>query len=69
MAHGFDIEAVMKAMLRKILGSTVLLILCTDSKSLLKWLVKLDTIQEKQLMVDIMSLCESYKQKKITEVK
>ena len=57
MAHGFDIGAVIKSTLGKIQGSTVLLVLYTDSKSLYDCLVKLGTTQEKRLMVDVMSLC------------
>lgn len=47
IAHGFDIEAVIKAILEKILGSAVSLILCINSKFLYNCLVKLDTTQEK----------------------
>ena len=56
MAHGFDIRAVKKATLGKIVRPAVSLILCTDSKFLYNSLIKLGTTQEKQLMVDVMSL-------------
>ena len=60
MAYGFDIRAVIKATLGKILGFAIQLILCTNSKFLYDCLVKLGTIQEKRLMVDVMSLHQSY---------
>ena len=44
------------------------LILCTDSKSLFECLVKLGTTQEKRLMIDILSLLQSYKRREISEV-
>lgn len=44
IAHGFDIKAVIKVTLRKILRSAILLILCTNSKFLYKCLVKLSII-------------------------
>lgn len=42
MAHGFDIGAVIKAILRKILGAAIPLILYTDLKLLYDCLFKLD---------------------------
>ena len=62
MAYRFDIEVVIKATLEKILGSTTLLILYIDLKSLYDYLVKLGTTQETRLIVDMMSLCQSYEQ-------
>lgn len=56
MADRFDIEAVIKTTLRKILESIVPIILCINSKSLYNCLVKLDTTQEKRLMIDMISL-------------
>lgn len=69
MAHGFDIGAVIKTIIEKIFRSAVLLILCTNSKSLYNCLVRLGTTKEQQLMVDVISLHQSYKQQKIIEVK
>ena len=69
MTHGFDIRAIIKATLGKILESAVPLILCTGSKSLYDCLVKLGTTQEKRLMIDVMSLRQSYKRREITKVK
>lgn len=69
MAHDFDIGAVIKASLGKFLRGDVPLVLCTDSKSLYDCLVRLGTTQEKQLMVDVMCLRQSYERREITEVK
>ena len=57
MIHRFDIRVVIKATQRKILGFAVPLILYIDSKFLYNCLMKLGTIQEKQLMIDEISLC------------
>jgi len=57
MAYGFDIRALVKSIIDKVLGIDLLLILCTDFKLLYECLVKLGTIHEKRLMIDIMCLC------------
>ena len=68
MTHGFNIGAIIKAILGKMLGSAIPLIFCTDSKSFYNCLIKLGTTQEKQLMVDMMSICQSYKRREITKI-
>ena len=69
MTNGFDIGALLKATIDKILQIDVPLILCTDSKSLYECLVKLGTTQEKRLMIDVLCLRQSYERREITEVK
>jgi hypothetical protein len=56
IAHGFDINASIKSTIDKVLGIELPLVLCTDSKSLYDYLVKLGTTQEKRLIIDIMCL-------------
>ena len=44
MAHGFDMGILIKFIIDKVLQIDLLLIIYTDSKSLYKYLVKLDII-------------------------
>lgn len=69
MAHGFDLGAVLKATLSRVLQFDIPMLICTDSKSLYECLVKLGTTHEKRLMIDIMSLRQSYERREITEVR
>ena len=69
IAHGFDIGATIKSTIDKILQVNLLLILCTDSKSLYDCLVRLGTTQEKRLMIDVMCLRQAYERRQVTEVK
>lgn len=69
MVHGFDIGSVIKASLEKMLEQHIPLTLCTDSKSLFECLVKLGSTQEKRLMVDLMSLRQSYERREITHIR
>ena len=50
MAHEFNVGAVIKATLRKILGYNVFLVFCTDSKSLYNCFVKLGKKNDLWLM-------------------
>ena len=56
MAYSFDIAAVIKLTINKMLFIIILLILCTDSKSLFNCLVRLNTTQEKRLIINIIYL-------------
>ena len=70
LAHGFDISAMIKSTIQKILRiDQLLIVLYTDSKSLYDYLVKLGTTQEKRLIVDLMYLRQAYKRREITEIK
>jgi hypothetical protein len=71
MINDFDVEAIIKSIIEHILKlkNPLSLILLTDSKSLYHCLVRLDTITEKRLMIDLMCLRQSYERKEIAEIK
>ncbi len=69
MINDFDVEAIIKSILNRMLHISLSLILLTDSKSLYDCLVKLNTIAEKRLMIDLMCLKQSYERKEIAEIK
>jgi hypothetical protein len=51
MAYGFDIRALVKSTIDKVLGIDLLLVLCTNSKSLYKCLIKLGITQERYMLI------------------
>jgi hypothetical protein len=69
MVHDFDVDSVLKAILTKMLDNLIPLILVTDFKSLYDCLIRLRTIVEKRLMMNIMTLRQSYERREITEVR
>jgi hypothetical protein len=71
MINDFDVEVVIKSIIEHILKlkNPLSLILLTDSKFLYDCLVKLDTIAEKRLMIDLMCLRQSYERRKIAEIR
>jgi hypothetical protein len=69
IVYRFDIGASIKATIERILEIDLLLVLCTDLRSLYDYLVKLGTIQEKRLMIDVMCLRQAYERREIAEVK
>ena len=56
MAHSFNITAVIKLTIDKMLSIIILLILYTDLKSLFNYLVRLSTTQEKYLIINIIKV-------------
>ena len=50
-------------------GSDIPLIICIDSFSLYECLVKLGTMSEKRLMIDLTSIRQAYERRQITEIK
>jgi hypothetical protein len=69
MAHGFDIGYLVKSIIDKALEIKVPLVVCIDSKSLYECLVKLGTIREKRLIINVICLRQAYERREITEVK
>ena len=73
MVHGFDCAIALGSTLNQIVRTLstpkIPIVICTDSKSLYDCLVKLGTTNEKRLMIDIMSLRESYENREISEIR
>jgi hypothetical protein len=73
MMTGFDSGIALSTTLSQIttcLGlPRIPVVICSDSKSLYECLVKLGTTTEKRLMIDIMSLRESYEKREISEIR
>jgi len=56
IAYSFNISGLVKSIINKALEIEVLLVIYIDSKSLYKYLVKLGTIREKRLIINIICL-------------
>jgi hypothetical protein len=69
MINDFDIEAVIKSIIERMLHVFLSLILLTDSKSFFDCLIKLETTSEKRLMIDLMCLRQSYERREIAEIR
>ena len=73
MVAGVDMGIVINSTLRQITDELKLpqieTVVCTDSFSLYECLVKLGTTKEKRLMIDIMSLRESYEERELYEIR
>ncbi|KAI1762534.1 hypothetical protein GGR53DRAFT_521652 [Hypoxylon sp. FL1150] len=73
MIHGVDMGISIGGTLTSIFKQKSLpevpIVVCTDSYSLYECLVKLGTTKEKRLMIDIMSLRQSYERREINEIR
>ncbi len=69
MINDFDVEAIIKSIIERMLHIFLSLILLTNFKSLFDCLIKLDTIAEKRLMIDLMCLRQLYERREIVEIR
>ena len=60
MAHGFNMGALVKSIINRVLEIELLLVVYTDSKSLYECLVKLGTTREKRLIINVICLRQAY---------
>jgi hypothetical protein len=56
MAYGFNISTLIKSIINRILEIELLLVVYTNLKLLYKYLIKLGTIREKHLIINIIYL-------------
>ena len=61
MAYGFNIGALVKFIINRVLEIELLLVVYIDSKLLYKCLIKLGTTREKHLIINIIYFCQVYK--------
>ena len=69
MAYGFNIRAAIKLTINLVLNITIPLVIYTNSKSLYNYFVRLNTTQEKRLIVDLICLYQLYKHREIAKIK
>lgn len=73
MVNGIDSAIVLGTILKMITDQLDLpqipIVVCTDSYSLYECMVKLGTTKEKRLMIDIMSVRQSYERRELSEIR
>ena len=65
----FAISSTISMIMKQLRLPTIPTIVCTDSYSLYESLVKLGTTKKKRLMIDIMTLHQSYERKELFEIR
>jgi hypothetical protein len=66
---GIALAIILRLIIDQLRLPEILLIICTDFYLLYEYIIKLGITQEKRLIIDIMSLRQSYERRKITEIK
>jgi hypothetical protein len=65
----FAIRSIFTIIIKQLGLSIILIIVCTDFYSLYECLVKLGTIKEKRLIIDIMAIRKSYENREVFEIR
>ena len=68
MNYEFDMKAMLKTTIKKMLQFNISLMICIDFKFLYEYFVKLKIIYEKRLMIDVMNFRQSYERREIIEI-
>lgn len=66
---GYAISSTLDLITKQLNTPKIEMIVCTDSFSLYECLVKLGTMKEKRLMIDIMALRQSYERRELHEIR
>jgi hypothetical protein len=56
MAHGFNMSALVKSIINRVLEMKLLLVIYMDLKLLYEYLIKLGTTREKRLIINVICL-------------
>lgn len=67
--NGITLGTTLNMIMKQLGYADIPIVVCTDSRSLYDCLVKLGTTTEKRLMIDIMSIRESYERRELTEIR
>ena len=64
-----SISITLNLIIKQLKISFIPMIICTDLFSLYEYIIKLGTIKEKRLMIDIIAIKQSYERKELSEIR
>ena len=67
--HEFNIKAILKTTIKKMLQFDILLIICTDFKFLYECFVKLEILYKKRLIINVVNFRQLYAKREIIEIR